>query len=164
MVAVRRAAPHELEEVGRLTAEAYLADGFVTTEDDYLAELTDAVSRDRDAEVYVAVEADRSPLLGSVTYCPPGTPYAELSQKGEGEFRMLAVAPQARGRGVAEALVRRCLDRSRELDHHRVVICSMEEMTTAHRLYRRLGFERLPERDWSPERDIRLWAFAVDLD
>jgi hypothetical protein len=36
-------------------------------------------------------------------------------------------------------------------------------MTAAHRLYHRLGFTRLPERDWSPEPDIELLVYARDL-
>ena len=42
----------------------------------------------------------------------PGSPWRELSVDGEGEFRMLAVAPAARGRGVGEALVRQCEERA----------------------------------------------------
>ena len=76
---------------------------------------------------------------------------------------MLAVARAARRRGVAEALVARCVDRSRELGHDAVVICSMREMSTAHRLYERLGFRRLPERDWSPVPGIELLGFMLPL-
>ena len=59
----------------------------------------------------MAVDDDGT-LLGSVTSCPPGSPWRELSVEGEGEFRMLAVAPAARGRGVGEALVRQCEERA----------------------------------------------------
>ena len=36
-------------------------------------------------------------------------------------------------------------------------------MTTAHRIYERLGFVRLPTRDWSPIAGVDLYAFALDL-
>jgi hypothetical protein len=36
-------------------------------------------------------------------------------------------------------------------------------MTTAHRLYERLGFTRLPERDWSPVPGAELLVYALDL-
>ena len=36
-------------------------------------------------------------------------------------------------------------------------------MEAAHRIYRRLGFERAPELDWSPEEGVDLIAFAKEL-
>jgi ribosomal protein S18 acetylase RimI-like enzyme len=158
---VRRAVDDELDAVGRLTVEAYHADGHVDLGNPYVEELADAASRAREAELWVAVEDGR--LLGSVTFCLPGTPWAELSRPGEGEFRMLGVAPAARRRGVAEALVRRVVQRARELDLDALVMCSMSQMTTAHRLYERLGFVRLPERDWCPVPGVELQAFRLEL-
>ncbi len=158
---VRRPREAELDAVGRITVEAYRDDGLIDAGDDYLTELADAARRHREAEVWVAVDGEE--VLGSVTFCRPGTPFAELARDNEGEFRMLAVASAARRRGVAEALVARCIDRSRELGHDAVVICSMREMSTAHRLYERLGFRRLPERDWSPVPGIELLGFILPL-
>ena len=63
---------------------------------------------------------------------------------------MLAVAPDARRQGVGEALARLVLDRFRELGAAAIVLSSLAEMAAAHRLYERLGFDRIPERDWSP--------------
>jgi ribosomal protein S18 acetylase RimI-like enzyme len=77
---------------------------------------------------------------------------------------MLAVAPAARGRGVGEALARLCLDRFRHEGCRAVVISSLPQMAAAHRLYARLGFRRLPERDWTPVPGVDLIAFAVDLE
>jgi ribosomal protein S18 acetylase RimI-like enzyme len=63
---------------------------------------------------------------------------------------MLGVSPAAAGTGVGRALVQRCVDRSRELGDESLVISSLPSMTNAHRLYERIGFERAPQRDWSP--------------
>lgn len=163
-ITIRNARPEELTAVGELTATAYLADGLLTGADDpYLARLRDIRHRAEHAEILVAVDTASDALLGAVTFAPPGSHYAELAGPGEGEFRMLAVAAAARRRGAAEALVRACLDRSRALGLRRVVICSQQAMTTAHRLYGRLGFLRVPERDWQPRPDLTLWVFAVRL-
>ena len=89
-------------------------------------------------------------MLGSVTFAAPGTPYAEIADADEGEFRMLAVARAARGRGSGEALVRRCLDRARELGLSGLSMSTQPSMASAHRVYERLGFPRVPERDWEP--------------
>lgn len=156
---VRRVREEDLEAVGRITVDAYRDDGFLDADAAYVEELADAGRRAREAEVWVAVEG--SQILGSVTFCSPGTQFAELSRDNEAEFRMLGVAQSARRRGVAEALVVRCIERSRELGYDALVLCSMREMTAAHRLYERLGFERLPERDWSPVEGIDLLAFTL---
>ena len=57
---------------------------------------------------------------------------------------MLAVSPAARGRGVGRALVEHCLRRSRELGYAGIRMSSMDRMTSAHRVYERLGFVRAP--------------------
>ena len=158
---VRLADESDLDAVGRVTVEAYREDGFLDEDVDYMGELADARRRAREAEVWVAVEG--ADVLGSITFCLPGTPFAELSRGNEGEFRMLGVARSARRSGVAEALVGRCIERSRELGYDALVLCSMREMAAAHRLYDRLGFRRLPERDWSPFVGIDLLAFTKPL-
>jgi ribosomal protein S18 acetylase RimI-like enzyme len=158
---IRIAADDELGDVGRITVEAYHGDGFIDADMEYTDELADAASRARDAEVWVAV--DDSGVLGSVTFCPTGSPFAELANGNEGEFRMLSVASRARRRGIAEALVQRCIERSRELGYAAVVLCSMREMATAHRLYERLGFRRTPALDWSPVEGVELQAFRLSL-
>lgn len=156
---IRPAVPDEYDAVGELTVEAYMHDGFVRGE--YAMTLRAAADRAAKAELWVA--ADSSGLLGTVTYCPVGSVYREIGKDDEGEFRMLGVAGRARGLGVGTALTQRCIDRTRELGQRRIVMSSATYMTTAHRLYERLGFHRLPERDWAPIPGVELYAFALDL-
>ncbi|WP_346056534.1 GNAT family N-acetyltransferase [Amycolatopsis dongchuanensis] len=161
-VTVRAARPEEYAEVGALTLAAYEADGLLVADPDYAHELADAASRASHADLLVAV-TEAGELLGTVTVVTPGTPLAEISREGEVEFRMLATAPHARGRGVGEALTRAVLARARELGARRVVMSSLDSMKSAHRLYERLGFKRLPERDWEPVAGFWLRAYSVDL-
>jgi GNAT superfamily N-acetyltransferase len=161
-VLVRAARPEELPSIGALTVAAYQADGLLDANPEYVHELSDAARRAEHAELLVAVDADGE-LLGSVTVVRPGSAFAEISRDGELEFRMLSTTPAARGRGIGEALTRAVLDRARELGAPRVVLCSLDAMKTAHRLYLRLGFTRLPERDWQPVPGFWLRAFALTL-
>ncbi|GHJ31262.1 N-acetyltransferase [Streptomyces hygroscopicus subsp. sporocinereus] len=166
-ITIRHARDEELDRIGELTAQVYLADGLLDfgNSDPYLATLRDARRRATEAELLVAADAASDEVLGSVAFAVHGEAYADLARPGEGEFRMLAVRPASRRRGAAEALVRACLDRARERGLERVVISSQQSMTAAHRLYGRLGFVRAPERDWSPlaGTDMMLWAFTVEL-
>lgn len=159
---IRPAHDTELGAVGELTFAAYDADGFISDESDYADELRDAAQRAREAELYVALDEDGA-LVGTVTFCPEGSAYREVAGPGEGEFRMLAVDPAARRRGVAEALVRMCVERSEELGYGALVLSSMPTQQAAHRLYTRIGFYRTPELDWKPVPQVDLLAFRLDL-
>jgi ribosomal protein S18 acetylase RimI-like enzyme len=160
-VTVRPAHTTELGAIGELTERAYAADGFVDAEDPYADHLRDAVTRSREAELYVALVEDE--IAGTVTFCPEGSAWGEIAQPGEGEFRMLAVAPEHRRRGVAAALVGVCVERSRELGYDAVVLSSLAVQQPAHRLYESLGFRRVPDRDWSPHDGVDLQAFRLAL-
>lgn len=162
-VRIRPARPEELAVVGEITVEAYAP--FTRGPDDpYLEQLRDAAARAEQAELWVAVDEESGQVLGSVTTCPPGSPWREVSREGEGEFRMLSVSPQAQGRGIGTALVEHVLALYRAAGAHAVVLCSLPEMTAAHRLYARHGFTRLPERDWDVHPGKPLWSFGLHLD
>ncbi|WP_067277855.1 GNAT family N-acetyltransferase [Streptomyces jeddahensis] len=166
-IVIRRAEPGEYAELGEITARAYLGDGLLDfgESDEYLGELRDVAKRAAAAEVLVAVANDR--VIGGVTFVPAGGPMADIAREGEAEIRMLAVSPEARGRGTGEALVRACIDRARAVDGCvRVVLSTQRTMHTAHRIYERLGFARTPERDWNPIphlADVMLLTYELTL-
>ncbi|MGB0101762.1 MAG: GNAT family N-acetyltransferase [Nocardioides sp.] len=157
---IRRAAPADLAAAGETTVAAYRE--FTLGDDDpYLRKLRDAATRDREAELWVA-ELDGA-VVGTVTIALEGSPWREIGEAGEGEFRMLAVAPAARRRGVGDALMQLVLERFRELGARAIVLSSLAEMTSAHRVYERLGFRRMPERDWSPVPGVDLVVYRKEL-
>lgn len=160
---IRAARQDEYAAAGELTASAYIADGFVGADDAYVDELRDAATRAAEAELLVAVDRTSGAVVGTVTTCPDGSPFREIARDGEGEFRMLAVAKAARGNGVGEALVRAVLARAHAVGKRAVAMSSAARMTTAHRLYERLGFTRDPKRDWSPLPEVSLLAFAREV-
>lgn len=158
-VEVREPTDDELAATGELTARAYVGDDLVDAASDYVGSLRDAAARRNGATLLVAVD-DRGRVVGTVTSCRPGSPYAELSAPGEAEFRMLAVDPAARGWGVGEALVHACIDRAGAAGDHTLVLSTQPVMLAARRLYERLGFRPDPARDWSPGPGIELHAFS----
>jgi ribosomal protein S18 acetylase RimI-like enzyme len=160
-IEIRLARPEELEQVGDLTAAVYVAAGFISPGGAYLRRLRDAASRAREAELVVAVH-DGQPT-GTVTYCRHGSAWAQLTVPGEAEFRMLAVVPASRGLGLGEALVRHCVRRAQEDGCTMLRLSTEPVMHAAHRIYRRLGFTRTPERDWQPLPDLELLTYALEL-
>jgi GNAT superfamily N-acetyltransferase len=163
-ITVRRARAEEVDAAGALTERAYRAFGYFDNgvAPGYAVQLADARPRFAAAELWVAVDGDDR-LLGTVTICQPGTEFAEVAREGELEFRMLAVDPDAGRRGIAGLLVQAVLDRARELGLSRVVLSTQDRMTSVHRVYQRLGFTRMPDRDWDPLPDVHLIGFGQDL-
>ncbi|MFI6762966.1 GNAT family N-acetyltransferase [Micromonospora sp. NPDC050417] len=160
---VRPAAPADFPAIARLTVSAYQANGQLHSAGGYADTLKDVAGRASAGELLVAVDPVTGEVLGSVVFLLAGTRLAEVSRDGEAEFRMLAVDPTAQGRGVGEALARACVDRAVELGLGAVAICVRDFVENAQRLYARLGFARVPERDWSAGPDIRLLALRLDL-
>ena len=162
-VQVRRARPEDLAAAGEVTVAAYAP--FTQPTDAYVARLGDAATRAAEAELWVAVDGAQpdARVLGNVTTCPPGSPWREVAGAHEGEFRMLAVAPDAQGRGVGAALLDHVLAVFREQGFDAAVLSSLPEMAGAHRLYVRHGFVRRPERDWGREIGVELIVFDRDL-
>ena len=160
---IRRAHPEDLAAAGDVTVAAY-AEFTEGDTDGYVEHLRDAARRDREAEVWVATPDDSEEILGTVTICPDGSMWREVSKPGEGEFRMLAVAPAARGRGVGAALVDLVVDRFRRDGVRAIVMSTLPVMTSAHRIYEAVGFVRAPELDWSPTDTVHLLGYRLELE
>jgi ribosomal protein S18 acetylase RimI-like enzyme len=164
---IRPATASDLHPAGEVTVEAFVGDGHITADSDYVSLLRNTARRAAEAELLVAVDpADLSEgpagrVLGCVTFTVGGQEWADVATPEEGEIRMLATAAAARGRGVGEALVRATITRSRELGLAGMAFSTQTGMTTAHRIYERLGFRRTPDRDWSPIPDVELWVYTM---
>lgn len=145
---VREIRPDEYEEAGRVTALAYRE--FVlpgeTSWEEYLDDIADVRGRIGRSLVLVAVEDGR--ILGSATL--------ELGERiddddpplaaDEAHIRMLGVHPDARGRGVARALIDACFERARGAGRSRITLHTTMRMKIAQTMYERMGFERLEDR------------------
>ncbi|ANJ28641.1 hypothetical protein ATC03_02445 [Agromyces aureus] len=161
---IRLVRDDEIEAVGALSLRAY--DYAYDLTDGYRASIVDVAPRAREHQVWVAADRATGELLGSVATPRRGSTISPLAQPGELDFRLLAVDPPARGRGIGEALTRLAIELARLRGLDRVVMNSGEQMTGAHRLYGRLGFSRLSEREHDiveGDRRIRLYAFTIDV-
>jgi ribosomal protein S18 acetylase RimI-like enzyme len=163
---IRLIEPDEYARVGELTVAAYTAD-YDDLPDDYLAELAAVESRAVAHQVWVAVDDETGEILGTMATGKPGHPISGLALDGELDYRLLAVDPAARGRGVGKALTEYTYALARDRGLHRVVMNSGENMVGAHRLYFGLGFERVPEREHTievaPGEFMELYVFARDV-
>lgn len=94
-------------------------------------------------------------IVGSVALFPAKTDAYDgyVDELDYPEIRMLAVTPQARGNGVAAALISECIRRTKAKGFSSIGLHTADFMESAMRLYERLGFERLPQFDFEPADD-----------
>jgi len=159
---IRDAYQDELAEIGEIRVDAYLADGFLSPSSGYASRLRE-LGTDGLGPVLVAVDEVTRALTGTVMLqvWPQGGEVVKAP--GEGEIRALAVRPDARGVGVGRALLAAVIGRAREAGVQHLLLLTQPEMKAAHHLYEEAGFDRLPERDWSPQPDVTLLAYSLVL-
>ncbi len=96
---------------------------------------------------------------GAVMATPGGTPITREWP----EVRLLAVAPAARGKGVARRLMEECIRRARAAGAPALTLHTAEIMAVAMRLYERMGFARAPELDFAPAPGITAKGYRLPL-
>jgi ribosomal protein S18 acetylase RimI-like enzyme len=128
----------------------------------YEAEIRDVRSRLADARLIVA--EDGGALAGAVTY------YPDASREGHApwpsswaNFRLLAVHPSARGRGVGRLLTDECVRRAREAGCEALGLHTTQLMQVARAMYERMGFVRVPEFDFYPAPAFHVMAYRLTL-
>ncbi|HET7782749.1 GNAT family N-acetyltransferase [Pseudarthrobacter sp. CC4] len=163
-ITVRPAVATDYDAVARITRDSYLAAGYFEDADHpYMRQVQDVALRAANATIWVAERDGR--VVGSVTLARAGEPYADIALDDELEFRMLVVDPAVQRTGAGKAMVDAILAYARQLDGIRAVaLTTGQTWESAHGLYRKTGFSRVPERDWLvPGTDIKLLVYRLDL-
>ena len=140
---IRLIREHETKAVSELTVEAYAA--AYRLHNAYRDELGRVAERVETQQVWVAVDREDGALLGTVTTPLPGRRLSDFAGAEDLDFRMLAVFPRGRGRGIGRALVAHCAGLARDRGASRLVLHTGDDMRPAIALYERMGFERLTE-------------------
>lgn len=147
-----------MNAVSELRVTAYTAEGLLDANPAYVETLR-LLGEDDRGEILVAADEDR--LLGTIMFVP-WSPDSEIARGAdEAEIRAFAVAPEARGRGVGRDLVNALVERAREEGVARLLLSTLPETVSAQYVYRARGFERVPERDWSPAPGVELMTYQL---
>ncbi|PLT30054.1 GNAT family N-acetyltransferase [Peribacillus deserti] len=119
--------------------------------------LKQAISSEADVQAGAQriVAESEGKIIGSVVLFPAKSDAYEgyVEELDYPEIRMLAVAPEARGKGAGALLVSECIKRAKEQGYSSIGLHTGEFMEGAMRLYERLSFERLPQYDFEPAGD-----------
>ena len=166
---IRDARAEEFEAIGRMLVAVFSGlEGFPTpaSQPDYyqqLAQIGDVAGKPG-ARLLVAQEEGR--VVGAVVF------YADMAAYGSGGsapheidaagFRFLATDPEARGRGIAAALIEHCLGLARAARRRRIVIHSTDAMKSARAIYAARGFQRAPDLDFA-QGALSVYGFRLRL-
>lgn len=100
-------------------------------------------------------------IIGSVAYCPAGKGDPEIFESGVASILLLAVHPQHRGKGIAKALITKCIAKAKNDRAKSVGLFTSELMRSAQCLYRSLGFQQ--ESELPKRHNIRYFRFTLPL-
>lgn len=164
---IRDALKEELELIREQRVNAYREHAHAVPAEHWNA-LQKAISSDADIQpgVELIVAELDGKIAGSVTLFPPKTDAYEgyIDELDYSEIRMLAVAPDVRGKGVASALIAECIKRTKAKGFDAIGLHTGEFMEKAIKLYERIGFERLSQYDFEPANDgIMVKAFRLSI-
>lgn len=148
--------------IGDLTVTAYIDGEHLPEGSPYESTLRDVMSR---LEHTIAA-VDGEQIVGAVTVTPPGHALTSLAEADEWEVRFLAVRSELWGRGIGERILTAAEQRARAAGAQAIALRVIDINTRGHAFYTRLGYERIPERDWSPPSNppVLLKAYRRALD
>jgi GNAT superfamily N-acetyltransferase len=165
-IQIRDASTGDRDAVREVTLAAYeqyaavLPEAFWTA---YRRNLLATLDGDGPAERIVAEDAGG--VVGSVLLYPPtAAAYGGASAAVDApEVRLLAVRPDARGRGIGAALMEECARRAHRTGARALGLHTMDVMEAAVRMYARMGFVRVPALDFSPAPSVLVNGYRLDL-
>jgi GNAT superfamily N-acetyltransferase len=164
---IRAALPRDRDAIARLTRAANSEYAHVM-EPSAWAALEQAIEASllNDAGVTRLVAELDGEIVGSAAlYAPDSAAYGSLaSASAWPEVRLVAVAPSARGRGVARALVEECIRLARASGASVLGLHTSRSMRAAMRLYEAMGFVRDPEHDFQPPGAELVEGYLLRLD
>ncbi|MCH9275481.1 GNAT family N-acetyltransferase [Bifidobacterium amazonense] len=163
-IVIREALPDEYPAVGDLLYRAYSS--VIDVSERYERDMRDVAGHARAWHIWVAEDVRAGRLVGAVL--TPLSAFGPEDQlwhfhSGERMFRLLAVDPQARRRGLGHRLVDFAVERIGALGFSVVGINSGLNLTQAVHLYLRYGFVRHPERERMLYGPGRVLEFTYDI-
>jgi GNAT superfamily N-acetyltransferase len=165
---IRDARADEREVVAEITRAAYSEYAEIMSPETW-PELRDAI----DSGLASTVPADRivaeldGRAVGSAMLFPANVnAYSHVEdalQLTYPEVRLVAVRPDARGKGIARALMEECVRRARAAGARAIGIHTSASMRAALALYTDMGFVRVPEHDFRPPGAELVEAYKLEL-
>lgn len=164
---IRDALPIEFPRIKELRLAAYEEHAAKIPEDHWNALKHQIISDEDNPKIETMVAEVNGKIVGTVVLYPAeAQAYQGLAENNltYPELRKLAVSDEARGKGVAKALIQECINRAIKNGYDAMGLHTADFMETAMKLYEKMGFVRIPEEDFIPLDDgIVVKAFRITL-
>ncbi|MNQ06589.1 Acetyltransferase (GNAT) family protein [compost metagenome] len=167
---VRNAKPNEFTEIGKLLVQVYSQlEGFPkeSEQPNYYKMLANIgeLTANPGTELLVAVSSDDK-IAGAVVffndmknYGSGGTATKEQNAAG---FRLLAVSPLTRGKGIGKLLTKECIRKAKDQKLQQLIIHSTMAMQVAWKMYENLDFKRAEDLDFM-QGELPVFGFRLIL-
>jgi GNAT superfamily N-acetyltransferase len=153
---VRNARPEEFSQIGEMMVQVYSRlEGFPKESDqpNYYKMLANVGSLTTmpGTELLVAVSVEEK-IAGAVVYFSDMKNYSSrgiaTDERNASGFRLLAVDPRERGKGIGRLLTTACIRKARDHKSLQLIIHTTMAMQTAWKMYEQLGFKRSEDLDF----------------
>lgn len=167
---VRNAHESEFAEIGKLMVQVYSQlKGFPTPQEqpnyyNMLANIGELTKKPC-TELLVAVSSEGK-IAGGVVYFSDmqyyGSGGTATKEKNASGFRLLAVDPSIRGKGIGKLMVDECIRKAKDEKQLQVVIHTTKAMQTAWAMYEKIGFKRSEDLDFM-QGELPVFGFRLVL-
>jgi GNAT superfamily N-acetyltransferase len=167
---IRDARPDEFKAIGQLMVDVYSnLDGFPKPDEqpayyELLANIGGITQKPK-ARLLVAVSRETD-IEGAVVYMGDMAHYGSggtaTQEKDAAAFRLLSVAPAARGRGLGKLLSNVCIELARDEGYQQMIIHTTDAMKPAWKMYEKIGFKRSEDLDFLME-GFPVYGFRMPL-
>ena len=107
---------------------------------------------------FVCEENDQ--LLGMAFLVPHGNP-TKIYSPETSYIRMVGVHPDAGGKGIAQVLTQKCIEKAKESGEKTISLHSAEIMYAARHIYEKLGFKKIRMLD--EHYGFKYWLYQLNL-
>ncbi|HNP20279.1 MAG TPA: GNAT family N-acetyltransferase [Fulvivirga sp.] len=167
---VREANKNEFHLIGQLMVQVYSQlEGFPSKEEmpAYYTMLADIGRLTKDPKTKLLIAVDGSGhigggvvYIGDMKYYRSGGTAPQV--KNAAGFRLLAVDPTARGKGLGKLLSMACIQKAKEENLNQMIIHSTKSMQIAWKMYEHMGFTRSNDLDFM-QGNLPVFGFRLSL-
>ena len=161
-VLLHNATPADFDSIARISVTAYKEYATLLTAENWqkMEQNLFNVAQTADTANFVVARVEDN-IVGAVAYYPPGKSNSEYFSDRWASLRLLAVAVNYRGQGIGKLLAQAGIERAKRDNAQGIGLYTSEAMTTAQKMYAKMGFKR--DRELPSMLGLRYWLYLLPI-